>query len=137
MLLFKTSAATLDSVIENKKHALHHEPKSWYKNEVLLISKRRKDCARGEKQIQYIMILDSIQKLDHSEIKPYWPNADNNWNYLVTCSKVIPVPKPFDLVDVIGENKKDYGPSLKPKKISKLDEEKIANYLKRTGTVID
>ncbi len=68
MLLFKTSAATLDSVIHNRKHALKHEPKNWGKNELLLISKNRIDCKQGEKQIQFIMNLNSIKKLKRLKI---------------------------------------------------------------------
>ncbi len=135
MLLFKTSAATLDSVIHNRKHALKHEPKNWGKNELLLISKNRIDCKQGEKQIQFIMNLNSIKKYNNTEIKKFWPNAKNNWEYLVDCDTVVKLEKPFDLTDVIGVNAKIYKSSLKPKKILGDDEKKILAYLKNMKAI--
>lgn len=130
MLLFKTSAATIDNVIKHKKHALKHEPRAWEKGEVLLISKNKGDCIKNEKQIQYLMTLVSIKKATNSEIKKYWPKAKNNWSYLVICSKVIQLEKPFDLIDILGKTgSSKYGPSLKPKKISSHDENKILHHL--------
>jgi hypothetical protein len=136
MLLFKTSGETLDSVVQNKKHALVHKPKDWMKNEILLVSKNKSDCKRNEKQITHVMYLNTIEKKDEAYIKKYWPNSDKRWNYLVTCHAVIKLSKPFNLSDVLGtEDYKFYNPSMKPQKITDKDEKKILSYLKEINAI--
>ncbi len=131
MLLFKTSQATLDNVISNKKHALHHEPKSWKKGEVLLISKNKRDCNKDEKQIQFIMELESIKQMTDKAIKLYWPQSKNNWHFLVTCKNVKKLKTPFNLKDVIGSRASQYNPTLKPKQIFEEDEKKIIDFINK------
>lgn len=133
MLLFKTSNQTLENVINNKKHALHHQPKQWEKGEVLLLSKNRKGSKKGEKQIQYIMTLDSIVMRSDEIIKKYWPESRNDWNYLIICSNIKKLDKAFDLVDILGERANPYHPAQKPKKILKEDEKKIMNFINKSN----
>ena len=76
------------------------------------------------------MNLDSIKKYGNTEIKKFWPDAANNWEYLVDCNTVVKLDKPFDLSDVIGVSAEGFKPSLKPKKILGDDEKKILTYLK-------
>ena len=83
MFLFKTSGDTFKSVIKNQKHAYGFEPRNWAKNELVLVSKNKNDCEKGEKQIQYIMRLDNVRKLRIGEIEKYWPgNNKDRWKYL-------------------------------------------------------
>lgn len=54
MFLFKTSGATLASVVKNEKHAFNGQPRAWHIGEIVLISKNLEDCDKSEPQIQYV-----------------------------------------------------------------------------------
>ena len=104
MLIFKTSKETINSVVENKKHAFENEPKDWFKGEIALICKNRKDCDKWEKQIKYIMIVDNIRFTDNDEVNRLWPGNRNRWNFIVEGSDVKRLSKPFNLNEVLGKN---------------------------------
>ena len=62
-MLFKTSGATFASVVKNQKHAFKNQPRDWQVGEIVLVSKNLADCDKGERQIQYVMELDSIRPI--------------------------------------------------------------------------
>jgi 5-methylcytosine-specific restriction protein A len=82
MLLFKTSANTINSVVANQKHAFKGQPQNWESGEIILVSKNRNDCRPGEKKIQYIMFLDNIRQTGDKEFEKYWPNNKRRWKYI-------------------------------------------------------
>ena len=102
MLLFKTSGATLRSVIANQRHAFLNRPKRWCPGELILVSKNRTDCRAGEKQIQYVMVLDDIRPVRQGEVKEYWPGNEGRWRFIAVCHGAAAVAEPFDLVDALG-----------------------------------
>ena len=131
MLLFKTAGDTINSVVSNQRHAFLRIPKDWYKREIILISKNRKDCRKDEKQIQHIMYLDEMRPTSHQEIEKYWPNNFGRWKYIAICSKSTKLQKPFDLDDIIEYNKllpyKNITPAMK---IHSEHEDTIFNHLR-------
>lgn len=136
MFLFKTSGKTFKSVIKNQKHAYHFIPKNWEINELVLVSKNKNDCEKGEKQIQYIMRLDNIRPVKSGEIEKYWPGNDKNrWKYLVICNKTKIIDQPFDLIDVLGKNAILYHPIMTCRKVDPDHEKIIQKYLKNIGAL--
>jgi hypothetical protein len=135
MYLFKTSGATFDSVIANAKHAFTGMPKDWHPGELVLVSKNRRDCAWGEKQITYTMRLDQIRPIRPGEAQRYWPGNEGRWNYLVICRDTKLISSPFDLSDVIGENASAYGPAVSFVKLSAVDASKIEKYLHKVHSL--
>jgi hypothetical protein len=81
MFLFKTSGRTLGSVIANQKHAFRGRPREWDVGEWVLVSKNRADCAPTDRQIQYLMKLESIRALEPGESEHYWPGTEGRWIY--------------------------------------------------------
>ena len=135
MYLFKTSGRTFDSVIKNEKHAFSSMPKDWYYNELILVSKNKRDCDAGEKQIQYVMRLVDIRPLGPGEVEKYWPGNEGRWKYLFICKDTKPLNEPFNLIDLLGEDAKPYGPVVTFRKLEPKHETIIENYLRKTGTL--
>lgn len=77
------------------------------------------------------MKLNTIQKLNPVDIKKFWPTSENDWNYLVICDEVVQLKEPFNLFDLLGNDSIKYRPTLKPKKLSTVDEQVIIEHLKR------
>src|SRR4051812_31939052 len=118
MLLFKTSGKTINSVIANQKHAFNSQPKEWEPGEIILVSKNRTDCKPAEKQIQYIMFLETIRKANDKEFEKYWPGNKGRWKYMADCSKTVRLQKPFNIDEVLGpESSQDFGPVVTFKKL--------------------
>ena len=61
MYLFKTAGATFDSVIKHQKHASTKKPRDWYPGEIILVSKTKKNCAKGERPIAYTMRISGVR----------------------------------------------------------------------------
>lgn len=101
MLLFKTAGDTFNSVIANQKHAFFRIPKNWESREIVLVSKNKKYCRKGEKQIQYIMFLDDLRRTTQEEIEIYWPNNFGRWKFIADCNTTTKLKKPFNLEDII------------------------------------
>ena len=108
MFLFKTSGQTFDSVIANQKHAFASRPTDWNPGEWVLVSKNRADCGSREKQIQYLMVLESIRTLDPGESDRYWPGTEGRWRHLVLCRDTRRISRPFDLKEALGDSAKEY-----------------------------
>lgn len=138
MYLFKTSGQTFKSVIKNQKHFLNTMPKNWSNNEIVIVSKNKGDCKKGEKQIQYIMNLEDIRPVQFGEISKYWPgNDETRWKYLVFCKNTKTIYKPFDLVDILGIESKSYGPIMSFRKVE-IDHEKfILAHLYKNGNLMN
>jgi hypothetical protein len=135
--IFKTSGATYETVVRNQKHAFVGEPKNWYPGEWVLVSKNRKDCGYGEKQIQFIMMIDHIRHLRPGEAGNLWPGNENRWQYLVECKNGKHLRQPFDLADAIGRTKyyKEYRGVVSFKRLPYEDEDKVLEYLKKSGAI--
>ncbi len=137
MYIFKASGETFDSVVKNQRHAFANMPKDWYKGEVVLVSKNRKDCKPGEKQIQYVMKLEDIRGTSEQEIEKYWPGNGNRWRYIVICSNRKYLKKPFNLENVLDEEKvRRYNHAVTFTKLDPLDEKLILQYIKDTNGII-
>ena len=135
MYLFKTSGKTFDSVIKNEKHAFSSMLRDWYPNELVLVSKNKKDCNYGEKQIQYTMRLVDIRPLRPGEVEEYWPGNEGRWKYPVICNQTKPISQPFNLEELLGEDSKSYAPIMTFKKYEPEHEKIIENYLRKIGAL--
>lgn len=136
MLLFKTSARTLNSVIANQKHAFKGQPKDWQPGEIILVSKNRNDCRPGEKQIQYIMFLQTIRLSDDDEFEKYWPGNRGRWRYMADCVNTVKLQKPFNIEEVLGPGSfEEYGPVVTFKKLHPLEEEIVKTHLKMMNAI--
>lgn len=129
MLLFKTSGATLDSVVKNQKHAFERRPRHWHIGEIVLVSKNRRDCDRCERQIQYVMTLDSIRSIVPGESERYWPGNEGRWRYLVLCRDTKRISRPFDLRDALGASEKEYRAVMTFKRLTPDHEAKLRYFL--------
>jgi len=135
--IFKTSGETYGSAIGNQKHAFLGMPKEWYPGEWVLVSKNRRDCKRGEKQIQFIMMIDDIRSLRPGEAQKLWPGNESRWKYLVEGKDGSHVRRPFDLADIIGWKKyyKEYHGVVTFKRLPHDDEDKVMEHLKKSDTI--
>ncbi len=118
MLLFKTSGTTLDSVVRNQKHAFNGKPRDWHIGEIVLVSKNLADCGKSERQIQYVMALDSIRSILPGESERYWPGTEGRWRYLVLCRDTKRIGRPFNLQDALGASAKEYSPVMTFKRLT-------------------
>lgn len=105
MYLFKTSGATMEGVMKYQKHAFCVRPRDWYRGEIVLVSKNKVDCGPNEKQIQFIMRIHEIRRIFGGEADKYWPGTASKWRWLVEGRDGIKVPVPFDLGDLIEEDR--------------------------------
>jgi hypothetical protein len=130
MYLFKTAGSTIDGVIKNKKHAFHAKPRIWYIGEVVLLSKNKLDCHPSEKQIQYIARIENIREANPEEIERYWPGNKYRWKYIVDLYDMTSVPSPFNLEDVLGEERANrYRVCRTFAKVDEEDERVLVEYL--------
>jgi len=126
MHIFKTSAETFDSVIKNKRHAFRGKPKDLVKGDLILVSKNKAGLKGTEKQISYTMIFSNIRKINPNEAEALWPGNEGRWEYIVECTDVNKLQKPFNLEDLIGyERATEYGPIITSGKIKDADEDII------------
>ncbi len=130
MFLFKTSGATLPSVVKNEKHAFVGQPHDWHIGELVLVSKNLADCGRTERQIQYIMALDSIRELVPGESERYWPGTEGRWRHLVQCRDTRRIARPFNLKEALGISAKEYSPVMTFKRLSEEHETQVRAFLK-------
>jgi hypothetical protein len=130
MLLFKTAGDTFNSVVENEKHAFFRIPKDWQSGEIVLISKNKKDCRIGDKQIQYITFLKTLRSTSHSEIEGYWPGNFGRWKYIADCYGTKRLSKGFNLDDLFKGDIRVYKNITPAMKIHNNHEEKILSYLR-------
>jgi hypothetical protein len=136
MLLFKTSGETLNSVIANQKHAFKTKPSDWSAGEIILVSKNKGDRRIGEKQIQYIMFLDSIRRSNDEEFETYWPGNRGRWKYMADCSKTVQLQTPFNIEDVLGsENSHRYRSIQTFGKLDPVHEQVIEKHLRAMGAL--
>ena len=131
MYVFKTSGATLGSVVAHQRHAFAGRPQDWGPDEFVLVSKNRADCAPGEKQIQYVMRIRDVRRLRPGEAGTYWPGNEGRWKYLICCDRTHRLIAPFNLRDVLGERANAYDPVVTFKRIPRSDEERILDHLRR------
>ncbi|MBM3224444.1 MAG: DUF4268 domain-containing protein, partial [Candidatus Tectomicrobia bacterium] len=129
MFLFKTSGATLASVVKNQKHAFKGYPRDWDVGEVVLISKNIADCGRGERQIQYVMALDSIRPIEPGESERYWPGTEGRWHYLVQCRDTQRINHPFNLQEALGVSATEYKAVMTFKRFNPEHERRIRAFL--------
>ena len=137
MYIFKTSGETYDSVVRNRKHAFVGKPKTWYPGEWVLISKNKRDCKRGEKQIQFIMMIDDIRPLRTGEAEALWPGNEGRWEYLVIGKGGEHLRRPFDLADVIGPIRgyRGYRGVVTFKRLQDDEERRVMEYLRKSGDI--
>lgn len=129
MLLFKTSGATLGSVVKNQKHAFRGQPRDWHVGEIVLVSKNRVDCGQRERQIQYVMAVDSIRPMSPGESERYWPGTEGRWRYLVLCRDTQRIDRPFNLLEALGTSAKEYSAVMTFKRFTPDHEARLRAFL--------
>ncbi|MFZ7131779.1 MAG: hypothetical protein ACOWWR_05420 [Eubacteriales bacterium] len=136
MYIFKTSGKTIDSVIRNQKHAFKAKPKEWDTGELVLISKNKRDCSYGEKQIQYIAKINNIRPMLPGECEKLWPGNTGRWKYLVELTDTKQIAKSFDLQDILVEDEyyKRYNGVMCYKRLPLKDERLVEAYLNKVGS---
>jgi hypothetical protein len=132
MYLFKTSGQTFHSVIANQKHAFLNAPASWHPGEIVLVSKNRTDCRPGERQIKYLMEIESIRTLRPGESEMYWPGSEGRWRHLVSCRETRRV-EPFDLEHALGRSASRYATVQSFSRIFPEHEERLIAYMESRG----
>lgn len=137
MYLFKTSGATIGSVVANQKHAFRVRPREWRRGEAVLVSKNRADCALGERQIQYVMRLVAIRPLRPSESNHYWPGTEGRWKHLVECDRTQRLMRPFNLSDALGADALPYQPVMTFKRLDPDHVRRIQAYVGGLNPGID
>lgn len=130
MLLFKTAGDTFNGVVRNEKHAFFRTPKGWETGEIVLISKNKKDCRIGEKQIQYLTFLSTLRSANHLEIEDYWPGNLGRWKYIADCYGTKKLKKGFNLDDILEGDIRVYKNITPAMKIHNLHEDEILRYLR-------
>ena len=135
MYIFKTSGQTYDSVVRNQRHAFLGKPRNWYPGEWVLVSKNKRDCRHGEKQIQFIMMIDDIRPLREGEAEALWPGNEGRWEYLVIGKGGKHLRLPFDLADAIGPIRDDQGYHgvVTFKRLPFDEEQRVLEYLRKSG----
>ena len=136
MFIFKTSGATFDSVIYNQKHAFRNQPTNLREGHLIIVSKNKNDCTEGEKQIQYRMFVDKVERVTPVEIEKYWPGNGDRWNYIVHCSKTVRLETPFDLVDVLGDKAAKYQSGQNYAQLDWAEENKVIEFLFETNPLV-
>lgn len=131
MFVFKTSGATIGSVVANQRHAFVSQPKDWGRQELILVCKTRVDLASGEKQIQYTMRISDIRSLKPGEAERYWPGTEGRWEYIVECGSTHRLRRPFELSEALGSDSRQYGPVVSFRRCPPTDEVRLAAFLKR------
>ena len=135
MYIFKTSGKTFNNVIKYQKHAYKIPLKNWDPGEIVLVSKNKADCNRQEKQIQYIMKIDSITPSGPEVISKYWPGFGNKWNYLIHCTDTKHLVQPFNLEDILDAQQcKGYHGIMTFKRLETRDEALVIEYINKFGT---
>ena len=135
MYLFKTSGTTINSVIQNGRHAFASAPRDWSSGELVLVSKNKRDCRLSEKQIQFTMVLRDVRRIVPGEAERFWPGNEGRWNFLVLCDDVREILEPFDLQDVPGIDPNHYAPVVTFKRFDPNDERNMETYLRRVGAL--
>jgi len=130
MFLFKTSGATLASVVKNQKHAFSNRPRDWHSGEIVIISKNRADCSKSERQIQYVMKIDYIRPIEPGESELYWPGTEGRWRHLVQCRETQRISHPFNLQEALGACAKEYSTVMTFKRFDSDHEAQIRAFLK-------
>lgn len=126
-------AAQLKACIALKKFALSYKPHrpELYSGEILLLSLVLQDAIhidKRHKRIEWFMKLHDLEEdLDGSKSRRYWPAEDRTWQWILNCSDVRQVARPFSLQDL--KLSKDYGGQANPRTISSDDEPVILPYL--------
>lgn len=130
MFLFKTSGTTLASVVKNQRHAFNGQPRDWHIGEIVLVSKNRADCDKNERQIQYVMALESIRPIELGESERYWPGTEGRWRYLVECRGTQRINHPFNLQEALGISAKEYSAVMTFKRLDPEHEAQLRAFLK-------
>lgn len=130
MFLFKTSGATLPSVVTNQKHAFSGQPRDWHVGEIALVSKNLADCGNSERQIQYLMAIESIRPIQRGESERYWPGTEGRWRYLVRCHNTQRINRPFNLKEALGISANEYAAVMTFKRLTPDHEAQLRTFLK-------
>src|SRR5688572_21067239 len=111
MFLFKSAGTNYRRVIKRKVHAFQFAPVEVNRDELILLSKNREDCAMTEKQVQTVAKLQRVRPATATELDEFFPGvrASERWKYIVQLYWVRPLPAPFNLSSVSGFNAKRYG----------------------------
>lgn len=123
MLIFKTSAATLESVLVHSKHAskdnLQAQP-----GELILIQQTLSTLKAGEKSIQWVMEYEETYADTFGESEQIW---QRRWPYIIRCSNPRRV-EPFNITE-LQVSTKNYGSAMKYAWIDSLDELVIRDWI--------
>ncbi len=99
MVLFKASGKTYSRVIAQQRHAFPFGPAEVRKDEFVLLSKNREDCASTEAQIQYVAKMGEVREATADELERFFPHvaAANRWGVLVRLYWSRRLDRPFNL----------------------------------------
>ena len=73
MVLFKASGKTHSRVVRQQIHAFAYSPAEVRRDEFVLLSKNREDCASTEAQIQFVAKLGEVRAATAEELDRYFP----------------------------------------------------------------
>ena len=127
MLLLKTRAETLETVIKHSKHALHSIPNGIKRGDILLIAQTVHTLKKHQKSIRYLMFFDECYEDRDNESDALW---GKHWKYIIK-GKIQPI-EPFDIKD-IQVSKKNYASVMTYCFLSAEDEIAVKEYLSKSS----
>lgn len=110
MFLFKASGSTYTKVLDQGVHAFQYSPAEVNGDELILLSKNKKDCSLLERQVQAVAKLDQVRPATPSELDEFFPGvaASARWRCAVELYWLRRLTKPFNLVGIKGFKAKRY-----------------------------
>lgn len=96
MLLFKNSAATMEGVLRNAKHATDGMPHHVKPGDIILIAQTKNTLLPGQKPIRWIMDFVSCEEDVNNQSDKIW---GKHWRYIINGNNVRSV-EPFDIKDI-------------------------------------
>jgi hypothetical protein len=110
VLLFKASGRTYRRVLRLERHAFPYSPNEVRRDELVVLSKNREDCAPTEAQIQHLAKLSRVEAASPEELQADFEGvrAAERWRYRAFLYWSSPLQRPFNLSQVEGLNYQRY-----------------------------
>jgi hypothetical protein len=138
MFLFKASGATYTRVLEKGVHAFQYSPAEVNGDELILLSKNKKNCKLLERQVQAVAKLDLVRPATPTELEESFPGvkASERWKYAVELYCIRPLTQPFNLVGIKGFNAERYKTVQGFARLDEGDDIALVRHLAKTNPAI-
>ena len=133
MRRLNVKASQLDACVRHSMFALATQPEQpkMQRREVLLLQLVKNDArvlGKLKSRIEWALLFHHIVRdSDGSKCREYWPDADKEWSWLLSCSESIRVARPFSLENL--HLIEDYGGQDNARLINRKDAAMILPYI--------